>query len=252
MTLTELYRHPVKSLGEESLDATTLTAGQPVPYDRRWAIAHGKTEWTRENPVWGVPGNFVNQTHVPRLAQIRVAFDDATGTVSLSHPDRPALSVRPEEPADQAALTDWIAPLTEGTTRQGPFGLCAAPGVAFTDFEDTHISIASITSRTALEEMAGQPLEPIRFRMNLWIDGWAPWAEMDLTTGTELTVGGARLRIIDRCERCNATNANPSTGARDTQIPALLHKAFGHRDFGIYAKVVEGGEIRRGDAVTVL
>jgi uncharacterized protein YcbX len=140
-----------------------------------------------------------------------------------------------------------VAPLTDGTVRQGPFSVCAAPGIQFTDFEETHVSIASVPSRRALEELAGRPLEPIRFRMNLWLDGLEPWEDLDLV-GREIEIGPARLRIIRRDARCNATAANPSTGARDVPVPALLKKTFGHTDFGIYAQVVRGGTVRRGDA----
>lgn len=252
MTLTELYRHPVKSLGEEALDKVVLSPGAPMPHDRVWAIAHGETALSDGAKSWAAPRNFVNQTHVPRLVQTTCAFDDATGTLSLAHPDLPDLTVRPGSADGDAALTDWIAPLTDGTTRRGPFRICAVPGVAFTDFEETHISIASTASRSALGEIVGQPLAAIRFRMNLWVEGWEPWAEMAIEPGTEIAVGPARLQVIGRCERCNATTANPNTGRRDAQIPAELFKNFGHRDFGLYAQVVESGEIAPGARVRVL
>ena len=250
-TLAEIYRHPVKSLGEEALDSAVLEAGQPFPHDRVWAIAHGNTDWAPEAPKWAVPGNFVNQTHVPRLAQIQVNFDEVSGSLQLRHPDRPDIVLCPGNVDDDARLTNWVAPLVEGTTRSGPFRVCQAPGVAFTDFEDTHISIGSVTSRTALEGLCEAPLEPIRFRMNLWLDGLAPWEEL-AWVGREVEVGKARLKIIDRDERCNATTANPATGQRDIQVPAILRQHFGHMDFGIYAQVVRGGEIRTGDLARVL
>jgi hypothetical protein len=190
--------------------------------------------------------DFVNQTHVPKLAQIGVSFDEGTGALTLRHPDRPELTVVPGTAEAEAALPEWVAPLTEGTTRRGPFHLCRAEGIQFTDFEETHVSIASVASRRALEEIAGQRLEPIRFRMNLWLDGIAPWEELDLV-GREVEIGEARLRVISRDARCNATAANPATGERDVPVPALLRKTFGHIDFGVYAQVVAGGTVRRGD-----
>jgi len=144
-----------------------------------------------------------------------------------------------------------VAPLTEGSTRSCPFRVCEAPGVAFTDFEDTHVSIATLGSLRALEEMAGQKLEAIRFRMNLWLDGPEAWEDLDWT-GREIRIGEARLKVIGRDERCNATNANPATGTRDTELPGLLYKTFGHKDFGIYATVIESGTVRRGDKVSLL
>ncbi|HET7410399.1 MAG TPA: MOSC N-terminal beta barrel domain-containing protein [Paracoccaceae bacterium] len=248
-TLAEIYRHPVKSLGEEALDAVALTAGRPVPWDRVWAVAHGGAEW--QGGRWAPPATFVNQTHVPRLAQIGVAFDEAAGRLTLRHPDLPELAVTPGTTDGDAALTDWIAPLVEGTPRQGPFTVAWAESVQFTDFEETHVSIGSLSSRRALEEIAGQPLEPIRFRMNLWLEGLSPWEDLDLV-GRDIEVGPARLRVIRRDARCNATTASPATGERDVPVVALLKKTFGHTDFGIYAQVVRGGTVRRGDAARIL
>jgi uncharacterized protein YcbX len=247
-TVAEIYRHPVKSLGEEALDAVALEAGRPVPWDRVWAVRHGQAEWTGG---WAPSGTFVNQTHVPRLAQIKVAFDEGSGLLTLRHPDRPDLAVEPGTAEGAAALTEWVAPLTEGTPRQGPFGVCRAQGVQFTDFEETHVSIGSVASRRALEEIAGLALEPIRFRMNIWLDGLEPWEDLELV-GREIEVGAARLRVIARDARCNATAANPETGQRDAPVPALLKRTFGHMDFGVYAQVLAGGRVARGDAARAL
>lgn len=243
--LAEIYRHPVKSLGEEALDSVRLHTGRPMPFDRMWAIAHGSGEWDGSSPRWVSPHSLVNQTHVPKLAQIEATFNDGTGTLSLRHPDRPFLSIQPGTAEGDAALTEWIAPLA-ADARPGPYSICHAPDVAFTDFEDTHISIASVRSRTILEQICGQAFEPIRFRMNLWLEGMDPWAEFDLV-GQEIEIGAVRLKVIGRCKRCNATNASPETGTRNAQIPATLQKRYGHMDFGVYAQVVSGGEVKLGD-----
>ena len=52
-------------------------------------------------------------------------------------------------------------------------------------------------------------------------------------------------------ERCAATNVNPETAERDMNLPLTLRKGFGHMDMGVYAKVVSGGQIAPGDAVTL-
>jgi len=57
------------------------------------------------------------------------------------------------------------------------------------------------------------------------------------------------LAVFARTQRCDATNVDPSTGARDMAIPALLQRSLGHSDFGIYAKVVTGGELIAGARV---
>lgn len=251
-TLARIYRHPIKSLGAESLDSVTLEPGKALPHDRTWAIAHSGADWDPDAPAWiGGSAKVVNQTGVPRLAQMQVRYDEATDGVHLSHPDLGDLSVQPSDPLHHPVLTSWIEPLLEGTGREGPFQVCEAPGVAFTDFEETHVSIATLNSLRALEQHVGQTLDHIRFRMNLWIEGPRAWSDLDWV-GREIEIGEIRLQIIGRDARCNATNASPKTGARDTQIPALLRKTFGHMDFGVYAQVVQGGTVRAGDTARLI
>lgn len=242
-TLAHIFRHPVKSLGEEALTEVDLSKGKPMPFDRRWAIAHGDAG---DITGWAAPKNFVNQTHVPKLAQITARFQPESHTLHLSHPHRPDIAVRPGSVDGDDALSEWIEPLVEGTTRKPPFLIYSIPDVAFTDFEETHISIGSEASRRALSELAGRDLEHIRFRMNLWLEGMVPWEEFDLV-GREIEVGDVRLKVIERVERCNATAASPANGTRDVPTTALLHEHLGHKDFGIYAQVVQGGRIRPGD-----
>lgn len=244
-TLAEIYRHPVKSLGEEALDEVRLEPGRSLPWDRAWAIAHGASDWDAEHPQWLHCRNFVTQRHVTELAQSRMAWDDVARRLSLSHPDLPDLSIDPDAPGGAEALLDWIAPLARAR-QPGPYRLARLDDGAFTDGEDCHVSIASISSRQALAEIAGRPLEPIRFRMNLWLDGLAPWAELDMV-GREIVIGEAQLTIVSRCERCRSTTANPQTGESDVPVPSLLRRHLGHLDFGVNAQVIAAGTIRRGD-----
>lgn len=251
-SLTDIYRHPVKSLGQEALDHVTLSVEQPMPHDRKWAIAHGGADWDPAAPHWiGGSASVVNQAHVPRLAQITTRYDESVGELHLAHPDLDALVVNPSDSAHHDRLTAWVEPLLDGTRRTGPFQVCEAPGVAFTDFEDTHISIATGNSLRELEGHAGIALEHIRFRMNLWLDGPPAFSELDWVD-REVEIGEVGLKVIARDARCSATNASPLTGERDTQLPGLLQRHYGHMDFGVYARVSRGGEIRRGDGARLL
>ena len=57
-------------------------------------------------------------------------------------------------------------------------------------------------------------------------------------------------RVTERIERCKAPHANPDTGRRDIDMLATL-RSWDHQDFGVFAEVLEGGDIRAGDPVTV-
>ena len=73
-------------------------------------------------------------------------------------------------------------------------------------------------------------------------------AEHDLV-GQEITLGEARLRIEARIDRCRATGANPATGLQDADTMAALENAYGHTDFGVYARVISGGNVALGHEV---
>ncbi len=57
--------------------------------------------------------------------------------------------------------------------------------------------------------------------------------------------------MIKRTQRCGATNVNPDTAERDTNIPKALQDHFGHMDLGDYARAEAGGKIRPGDEITL-
>ncbi len=248
-TLTGIYRHPLKGVGCQPLGDIDLAKGKSIPYDRRWAIAHGDAEMV---DGWAPPRNFVTQTHVPRLAQTEVSFLPRNHEMVLTHPDRPELRFQIGTPDGDDALSEWIEPLTAGSIRATPpFLVYELRDGGFMDFEDTHISIGFEASRRALGQMAGTELDQRRFRMNLWVDGFAPWEELDLVD-REIEIGEARLKIISRDKRCAATMANPKTGHRDVEVPKLLKQELDHMDFGVYAQVVKTGPVRVDDPVRLV
>ena len=97
--------------------------------------------------------------------------------------------------------------------------------------------------------MAEREVSPHRFRGNLWIDGLQPWDEKHWI-GKTLQIGDAKLAVREEITRCKATMANPETGKRDLDTLELLDE-LGHQEFGVYAEIIEGGEIKLGDSVTV-
>jgi uncharacterized protein YcbX len=249
LRLDSIWRHPVKSVGAERLDRAALEAGRALANDRLWAIAHGASEWSAEAPGWVPCGNFLRVTHAPALAAISASFDGETGTLSLEHPLREPIALRPADPADEPRLTDWLSPLTAGA-RPGPYRIAAAPGAAMTDVPDPFLSVLSMASLRALGQRAGVAPDPRRFRGNLWIEGAAPWEEEEWV-GRTLTIGPARLRIVEPIGRCRAIDADPETGTRPVGVLDALRTARGHTEFGLYAEVIEGARIAEGDAVSL-
>jgi uncharacterized protein YcbX len=121
-------------------------------------------------------------------------------------------------------------------------------GVGMTDTAFPSISILNRASLTALAGRLGMDLAMERFRGNLWLEGLAPFAEFDLV-GRKIRVGEAVLAVREPITRCLATAVDPATGERDADTLGALEAGWGHRDFGVYAEVVDGGRVAVGDAV---
>ena len=73
-----------------------------------------------------------------------------------------------------------------------------------------------------------------------------------ICSASDISIGKtARLKPVKRIERCAATDVDPDTGIRDLTVPRTLMQNFGHTDCGIYAEVIEAGDIARGDTLSV-
>jgi uncharacterized protein YcbX len=126
-----------------------------------------------------------------------------------------------------------------------------ATGHSFSDVARKVISIINLASVAEVENAAGAAVDPLRFRANLYVEGWPAWREFDLLN-TEIAIGPkARLKVVKRIVRCAATEVDPDTGIRDLEIPRTLMKAYGHADCGVYAEVIEGGAVAVGDTVAI-
>lgn len=248
--LGHIFRYPVKSAGGESLERVELAPDRPLPGDRRFAVLHGDALHHLDGDElrrWLPKAAFLRGAAAGSLQAITGGWRD--GLLVLSHPDLPDLAFDPLR--DQAAALDWLAPLWAESGKAPPARL--VEGVqALTDVSEPWLSVLSLSSLRALEEQAGQPLGTHRFRANLWIDGWEPFAEHDMQLHRIRIGDTAELVLTRHIRRCAATSIDTATGRFDIDLPAALEKRFWHRDFGIYARVAIGGTIRQGDEVTLL
>ena len=244
--VAHLVRHPVKSAGYELVETAALVPGAAFPFDRVWAVAHAAARLT-DPPGWAEKLQFLRGWGSAELMAIRCRSVPEAGEITLGHPRRPTESFRPDDPADAARLIDWLRPLWPAN-RPEPARVIRVPGQALTDQDQPLISINSTASLADLSERMGQALSIHRFRGNIWVEGWAAWAELGLV-GQEIGIGTARLRVEEPIGRCRATGANPETGMQDADTLAALEAGYGHTDFGVFARVIEGGTICSGDEV---
>lgn len=244
--VAHLVRHPIKSAGYEAVETAALTPGAAFPFDRVWAVAHAAARLS-EPLAWAPKLQFLRGWGSADLMAVACISDPKTGRVTLSHPRRPTESFHPDEAADAARLVDWLRPLWP-ENRPEPARVVRVAGQAMTDQDQPLISVNSLSSLTDLSARVGQDLSMHRFRGNVWVEGWAAMAEHDLV-GQEITIGAARLRVEARIGRCRATGANPVTGVQDAETMAALEAGYGHTDFGVFARVIDGGTVAPGNEV---
>lgn len=246
--LAHLFRHPIKAHGREELASVVLSAGAGLPWDRHWAVAHSASKFDPAAPAWVPCGHFQRAARTPAVMGISATFDEATGRMTLTHPDLPPLSFLPE--TEGPRLIDWLAPISPDDGFR-PQALVRAPGQAMTDSDYPSFSINTLASHRDLARHMGRDLSLHRWRGNLWLDGLDPWQEMDLI-GRRLRLGEALLEVREPIGRCKATMVDPETGQLDADTLAALRALRGEQEFGVYAVVIEGGRIARNDRVEVL
>ena len=192
--------------------------------------------------------NFLMLMRDERLATLRSQFDDATETLTILRDGKQVARGQLDQPLGRQLIEQFIAGYMKAELRGAP-KIVHAPGHSFSDVAAKCVHIVNLASVREFERMQGRPVDPLRFRANLYIDGTGARGPSSAGSTRTLQVGPARLAVFARTQRCDATNVDPATGARDMAIPAMAAATLGHSDFGIYAKVVTGGELAPGAPV---
>lgn len=246
-TLAQIWRHPIKAHGFEALLQSEVVAGQTLPWDRTWAVTHEVSKPT--DGAWMPCSNFSRGAKAPSLMAIGAFMDEDTETLTFSHPDYPDLTIRPDDPADAAHFIDWTSPMMPAD-RAASTGIVRTTGQGMTDADQPFISLGNLNSLKALSDKIGKPLDPRRFRINLWIDGFEAWEEFNWIDRT-LQIGDLSFKGKSRISRCKSTMANPDTGVRDADTLGALEQGWGHTDFGINLLATATGLLKVGAKVTL-
>jgi uncharacterized protein YcbX len=245
-----IYRYPVKGLGPERLDAAELSPGRTIDGDRRYAIENGPSGFDPAHPAYLPKNRFLMLMRNERLAELRTVFEEATHTLVISAERREVARGNLRTAEGRAAIERFFAEFCADELR-GPPKVLSASGHSFSDVARKVVSIINLESVAAVEDMVGAPVHPLRFRANLYVEGWPAWSELDLV-GREIAVGrSARLKVVKRIERCAATNVDPDTGIRDLAVPQALMQNLRHTDCGVYGEVIAGGSITERDEVEI-
>lgn len=260
-TLVCLWRYPVKSMQGEELNAADI-GERGLLGDRAWALVadDGKVVSAKNPRKWPNLFDFRSgYLEPPRAGQplpaVRITLPDG-GQVRSDQPDRDQVlsralgrgvslhSAAPEKP-----VLEEFWPDIEGLAHRDAVTDESMPPGTFFDLAVVHLVTTATLDQLRQLYPAGR-FEVRRFRPNLVVapaeaDGFVEnaWVNRSVRIGSHV-----RLRVTGPCPRCVMTTLAQSDLPRD---PGVLRTAVQHNqgNVGVYATVLQGGLVRRGDPV---
>jgi uncharacterized protein YcbX len=247
--IESLWRHPVKGFTPERIGEATLEAGGFFPCDRIYAVEDGPSGFDPAAPAWITKQKFAVLAKIAEVARARTAYDEASGVLTVSADGRQTLRAPLTGAEGRDAFAAWLTAFL-GEAASGPLKVVEAPGHRFTDHPRGAVSIVNLASVRDLEARVGRPIDPLRFRANLYVEGWPAWIENE-AKAREVRLGPVTARVFSSIVRCAATHVDPTTGERDMDLVGALHAHYGHMLCGVYLSILEGGRISEGDAAEI-
>lgn len=258
-----LWRYPVKSMMGEELNSAAI-AGGSVLGDRAYALVDVETGKviSAKNPrkwpnMFNFRATFVEPLYVEaELPPVRVTLPDGA-TVLTKQPDFNQVissALNREVILSHATLAapslEEFWPEVEGITYNNVVTDEAMPANTFFDLAPIHILTTSTLEQLRESYPQGR-FEARRFRPNIVIDTTAArkgfveneWIGYTLAIGDEV-----RLRITASCPRCVMTTLPQGDLPRDLGILRTAAR-YNNANVGVYAIMLQGGTIRRGDVV---
>jgi uncharacterized protein len=264
-SVVSLWRYPVKSMMGEELNATEVTE-RGLLGDRAYALvdrSDGKVA-TAKNPrkwprLFDFRATFIEPARVAaKVPPVRIVLSDGTTVTSdqddlneiLSKALNRAVTLGAAQRGAATAEEYW--PDMEGLDHRDAVTDFTLPEGTFFDCATVHLLTTATLDR--LRELYAQGrFEVRRFRPNIIVQlasgekGFAEngWVDHTLAIGDEVS-----LSITGPCGRCVMTTLAQGDLPKD---PGILRTAAQHNqvNVGVYAAVVRGGTIRRGDPIRI-
>jgi len=265
-SVVSLWRYPVKSMMGEELNATAV-AERGLLGDRAYALvdsSDGKVA-TAKNPrkwpnLFDFRATFIEPPHLrANLPPVRITLPDGIIATSQQSDLNQVLSKAfnrkvtlnaTERGCVGPAKAEEYWPDIEGLDYRDTVTDFALPEGTFFDCATVHLLTTATLER--LRELYPQGrFEVRRFRPNIVVEPASgeksfienSWIGHTLAIGEEV-----RLSVTGPCPRCVMTTLPQGDLPYD---PGILRTAARHNqvNVGVYAAVVRGGTIRRGDQV---
>ena len=264
-SVVSLWRYPVKSMMGEELNATEVTE-RGLLGDRAYALvdsSDGKVA-TAKNPrkwprLFDFRANFIEPARAAgKVPPVRIALPDGTTVTSdqddlnqiLSKAVNREVTLRAAQRGEVNAEEYW--PDMEGLDHRDTVTDFTLPEGTFFDCASVHLLTTATLDR--LRELYPKGHFAVRrFRPNIVVEpapGENSFVE-NAWIGHMLAIGDeVRLSITGPCGRCVMTTLAQGELPKDSGI---LRTAVQHNrgNVGLYAAVVRGGTIRRGDRLTL-
>jgi uncharacterized protein len=264
-----VWRYPVKSMMGEELNSCEVT-DRGLLGDRQFAVVDrstGKVGGAKNPRKWGNFFDFRAAYAEPpktgaKISPVRITLPDGTVVTSSQADLEPVLSrafgrdVAFEEagpgdrPAGATAEEYW--PDMAGLDHRDTVTDFEMPAGTFFDIAVVHLlTTATIDHLRALYPQGR--FEARRFRPNIVVATGPDdrgFAENDWIGHTATVGDSVRLAITEPCPRCVMITLPQGDLPKDSGI---LRTAAQHNtvNVGVYASVLRGGTIRRGDPVTL-
>jgi uncharacterized protein YcbX len=261
--VSSLWRHPIKGFTPENVPEALLSPGDFFPFDRMFALEVGRSGFDPDNPKTISKMRFAVLARFPAVARLRTRYDEYDDALELSDEDGKPWRFDMSDPAGRHALARHVETVLARHEDYDPvampLNLLTAPDVEhvqthfrFTDSGKGFVSFLNLNSLRDLGQRLGVDLDPLRLRGNIWVEDWAAF-EDHAWVGRTIRVGedGPEFEALKPIERCVATHVNPDTAERDVDLCRGLFENYGHRDCGLYARILKGGVLRPGDRLHV-
>ena len=261
-TVARLYRFPVKGMTAEPAERVRVLKAGAVEGDRVLGFLRTGVVDSPDRPSalggWWRKQHFTALMVAPGVARLAARFDPDTRRLAIALDGAELAAGDVAAPDDRArlaaAVTRYVAALGEPRLEPEDAYTLVGDGATprFHDRGPGHVTLVGSASVAALAGALGAPVDERRFRMNVTLEGLAPWEELDWI-GRRVRIGALDVDVTGPVVRCLATHANPESGERDLDVMQTLTRAFGHEQptMGVLAVPRAAGEIAIGDAVTV-
>ena len=262
-SVVPLWRYPVKSMMGEELNATEVTE-RGLLGDRAYALidrSDGKAA-TAKNPrkwpsLFDFRATFIEPVRaIEKVPPVRIALPDGTTVISEQGDVNQILSKALNREVTLGAAqhgainAEEYWPDMEGLDHRDTVTDFTLPEGTFFDCAMVHLLTTATLDRLRELYPHGR-FEVRRFRPNIVVQivsGVKGFAE-DAWVGRTLAIGTAvRLNITGPCWRCVMTTLAQGDLPKD---PGILRTAAQHNrvNVGVYAAMLRGGTIRRGDRI---